>query len=112
MVSFLPSPPVLGGAAPEEGVSGGMMASVVVVALVVVVIGSPPGARRGPKERGRSCGPVTRAAWVGARTGVALARFQAANQIERTGQFNPATAYRLSCHKAAEAAAAAEARHG
>lgn len=58
---------------------------------------------------------------MGARTGVALARFQAANQIERTGQFNPATAYRLSCHKAgagagagagAAAAAAAEARHG
>ena len=37
---------------------------------------------------------------MGLRTAYALARFQLAEGIEGTGQFNPATAYRLSCRLA------------
>ena len=37
---------------------------------------------------------------MGLRTAAALARFQLAEGIESTGQFNPATAYRLSCRLA------------
>lgn len=37
---------------------------------------------------------------MGPRTAVALARFQLAQGLEGTGQFNPATVYRLSCRLA------------